>query len=121
MVQIRSESMARRPQNRERTAAPAAETTAPTGRRELVVMTRPEAAVRVQPGGAAVAAAAESQAAPLTNLLAQAGVTLTPVFGPSEDRVRLAMAAAEAEAAARGDYAAVPPVRDLSTFYYAEA
>lgn len=74
---------------------------------ELIVLARPEAALRAHHGELASAAAAD--VSPLAKVLGRHGAALTPLFGVGEERL-------QREASALALFAeAVPP--DLSTFY----
>jgi hypothetical protein len=79
------------------------------GRPELIVVTEPGSDVRATPSG--VRAASEAVAGDISAALDQAGATMRPLFGPSEDRVR----------AASGAAAGAPDAPDLAAFYSVEA
>jgi hypothetical protein len=79
--------------------------------RELIVIAEPEAGLRVE--DRSVASIADADVAPLANLLTSTGAVLRPLFGLSEDRLKLR---ASMLASATG---VLPP--DLSTFYRVEA
>jgi Subtilase family len=81
------------------------------GGRELIVIAEPEVGLRAERG--IVASIAGADIAPLANLLTSTGAELRPLFGLSEDRLKLK---ASMVASATG---AEPP--DLSTFYRVEA
>jgi hypothetical protein len=76
-------------------------------------MARPEAALRTS--GPALASAARANIGPLRKALADEGVTLVPLFGLSEERLRTRMFGVAARAAAATD------VPDLSRFYQVDA
>jgi Subtilase family len=78
---------------------------------ELVVVMRPQAAFRASAGR--FASAAGENVSDVRKLLARHGATMTPVFGPTEERVM----ARQAEQSA----AAQAPMEDLSVFYRVEA
>jgi hypothetical protein len=65
--------------------------TGPVGRRELVVITKPDAGLRV--GAEGLASAADADTAPLAGVLASHRAYLEPLFGGSEERVRASVAA----------------------------
>ncbi|WP_081865874.1 S8 family serine peptidase [Blastococcus sp. URHD0036] len=76
------------------------------GRPELIAVMATDADVRATPAG--VTAASDAFAGDVTAALDQAGATLLPLFGPSEDRVRAASVGA-------------PDAPDLATFYLVQA
>jgi hypothetical protein len=78
---------------------------------ELVVVTRRQAAFRASAGR--FLSAAGENVSDLNRLLARHGATMTPIFGPTEERVM-------ARLAALGD-AAQAQMEDLSVFYRVEA
>ena len=78
--------------------------------RELVVIVEPDAGFTVRPDGISAAAA---DAKPVEKMLASAKAALTPLFGPTEERVRYW---ASEVASVTGT---APP--DLSVYYSAEA
>lgn len=81
------------------------------GVRELIVMADPGAGLRVgAPGGLELTAAGGADVSSLSRALSAAGATLTPLFGSTEDRVRVASAAATGGTGP-----------DLSVFYRVEA
>lgn len=79
--------------------------------RELIVLAKPELGLRASSDG--VASAADADVGPLAGFLSTEGITLEPLFGVSEDRLR---AQADSLAAATG--ASVP---DLSLYYRVRA
>ena len=79
--------------------------------RELIVIARPEIALRASPSG--VLSAAGADIAPLAELVTSEGITMRPLFGPSEERIQHA-----ALSFASGAVADIP---DLSVFYKVEA
>ena len=81
----------------------------PRGERELIVITKPEAGLRATSEG--VTSALRADVGPLAELLASAEITLQPLFGVSEDRLKLE-ATSLTPAFADG---VEPP--DLSVFY----
>jgi len=83
----------------------------PSGERELIVIARPDAQLRATREGVASAAGADMTA--LATALTDAGVTLRPLFGMSEDRLRN-------ESAGLADLSGAP-APDLSVFYKVEA
>jgi hypothetical protein len=93
---------------RQQSGAPAQEGTAP---RELIVVTRPEAGLRVSAREGIAAAAADTRG--LDDVLRKAAATLLPLFGASEERLKLENSAVAATSAF-----AVP---DLSLYYRVEA
>jgi len=104
----------RRSSPRERGNSPTGESAAPEGfptERELIVMARPEAGLRVTREG--VASAEGVDATPLEDLLASEGVTLEPLFGESEERLKH-----EAASLAPATDVEVP---DLSIYYRVQA
>ncbi len=78
--------------------------------RELIVMAKPEAALRSKRDG--VTSVAGADVSPLANFLASEGVTLQPLFGVSEDHLK---AEAEALSPTAGN------VPDLSVYYRVQA
>jgi hypothetical protein len=84
------------------------------GPRELVIVAHPEAGLRVVEG--AVASVTGADVASLSATIAEEGIVITPLFGLSEDRLRLRTAAAEDAAATAGTR-----LPDLSVFYGVEA
>ena len=80
-------------------------------RRELIVIAKPEAGLRATKDGVASAAGADVSA--LSELLASEGVTLKPLFGLSEDRMRDRTASLAAET--------TEEVPDLSVYYHVDA
>lgn len=81
----------------------------PASPRELVVMTQPHVGLRATPTGLSAAAGVNVQG--LEQVLDAAGVTLEPLFGPNEDRVRGRLAAMPATG----------PLPDLAAFYHVKA
>jgi hypothetical protein len=79
--------------------------------RMLVVIARPEAALRARPSGVLSAAAADT--ADLNGILAQSGARMQPLFGENEERLQ-----AKAAAAAPSEGAGAP---DLHLYYSVEA
>ena len=88
---------------------------APTGPRELIVVAHPAAELRAS--GTAVASAAGAEVSGIAGILAGAGATMHPLFGPSEERVRSATAGTMAAAAAATGVEAP----ELATFYRVDA
>lgn len=88
-------------------SAPAVARVTAQGRRELIVLARPEAGVRAIPG-APVLAATPAAAETLNAVLEASGATLTPLFGASEARARRGMPAA-------------PGAPDLGAYYVVSA
>jgi hypothetical protein len=82
----------------------------PASERELIVVANPEARFKV--GALGVEAAGEADAAGLNDFLSAEQIGLEPLFGPSEERVRV-------EARTLGAAAAALP--DLSTYYRVRA
>jgi subtilisin family serine protease len=82
-----------------------------SGERELVVIARQEAALRA--AGEEVASAAGADTASLSSVLTDTGVSMRPLFGATEERLRDETASLMAESGM-----AVP---DLSVFYRVEA
>ncbi len=82
-----------------------------TGERELVVIARPEAGLRA--AGEDVASAAGADTSSLASVLADADVSMRPLFGATEERLRDETASLMAESGL-----AAP---DLSVFYRVEA
>jgi subtilisin family serine protease len=81
----------------------------PRGERELIVITKPEAGLRATSEG--VTSTLRADVGPLADLLASAEITLQPLFGVSEDRLKF-------EATSRTpafEDGVEPP--DLSVFY----
>jgi hypothetical protein len=104
----------RRPPARRGRGGPAAEGPAPAGvpsTRELIVVARQEAGLRATREG--VTSLREADVSPLNEVLASEGVTLEPLFGVSEERLRR-----EASALASERETEVP---DLSKYYRVEA
>lgn len=93
---------------------PHAGETAADGPRELVLVAHPDAGLRVVEG--AVASVTGADVAPLTATIAEEGIVIRPLFGLSEDRLRLR---AEASADAAASAGIQPP--DLSVFYGVDA
>jgi hypothetical protein len=58
----------------------------PSGERELIVIAKPEAGLRAT--GEGVASVSRADVGPLADLLASAEITLQPLFGVSEDRLK---------------------------------
>ena len=83
-------------------------------RSELIIVAKPEAALRATQRGFQSAAQVDTTA--LNALLAAANATIHPLFGLSEDRLR-AQAAASAAANATANPAAGPAAPDLSLYY----
>lgn len=79
----------------------------PLGRRELVVVTVPDANIRASRSG--VQADSERGSDDLAEVLSAADAFMTPLFGPSEERVR----------AHTADFA--PEGEDLARYYHVEA
>lgn len=79
--------------------------------RELVVIVDPEAGLRARSDGVFSIAGADTT--PLADLLSSTGVTLAPLFGASEERLK-------SEAMSIADAGGAPPP-DLSVFYKVEA
>ena len=77
---------------------------------ELVVVMRPQAAFRASAGR--FMSAAGENVSDVAKLLARHGATMTPIFGPTEERVMARQAAQSAAAQA--------PMEDLSVFYKVE-
>ena len=77
---------------------------------ELVVVMRPQAAFRASAGR--FRSAAGENVSDVGKLLAKHGATITPIFGPTEERVMARQAAHSAMAQA--------PMEDLSVFYKVE-
>jgi hypothetical protein len=88
---------------------------APTGPRELIVVAQPAAELRAS--GTAVASAAGAEVSGIAGILANAGASMHPLFGASEERVRSATAGAMAAAAA----ATGTEAPELATFYRVDA
>jgi len=65
--------------------------TAPIGRRELVVIAKPEAGLRV--GATGLSSVAGADTASLADVLSSHGASLQPLFGGSEERIRASVAA----------------------------
>ncbi len=80
--------------------------------RELVVVAKPDAGLRVSPTD--VASVTGASVSSLETLLVSEGVTLTPLFGESEDRLK-------DEAAAMAPTAEGEDAPDLSVFYRVDA
>ncbi|MET0682567.1 MAG: S8 family peptidase [Casimicrobiaceae bacterium] len=83
---------------------------APTAPPELVVVMRAQAALRASAGR--FKSAAGENVSDVAKLLARHGATLTPIFGPTEERVMARQAAQS--------MAAQAPMEDLSVFYKVE-
>lgn len=83
------------------------------GKRELIVITKPEFAVRAHAGR--VASASDADVEPLAKVLSFAGVELEPLFGDTEERIE-ARAAEFAPTEAAGER-----IPKLSTFYNVDA
>jgi Subtilase family len=81
----------------------------PQGERELIVIAKPEAGLRATREG--VVSVREANVSPLASLLASEEITLQPLFGVSEDRLRREAASLTPEF--EGDVEAP----DLSVFY----
>lgn len=117
--------MARLPRNAGENPPPASPLPpdAPVGERELVVIARPEVALRARGGSSVASAIGSPLVNPLADLLEREGAAMFPLFGPSEERVQATVAAAEAQAAVLPSDAtgATPPVHSLSLFYRIEA
>ncbi len=79
--------------------------------RELIVVAKPEAGLRAS--GPEIASATGAEVASLANLIASEGISLQPLFGGSEERLRAEAAAAEAETGQE--------MPDLSIYYRVEA
>lgn len=94
-----------------RSPSPPYSNTPPPSPPELVVITQPEVALRAR--GAAIASATGADVAPLSQVLAEEGITLRPLFGLTEDRLRMRTAALAAAASAE--------LPDLSRFYTVDA
>ncbi|TKJ17980.1 hypothetical protein A6V29_01175 [Blastococcus sp. CCUG 61487] len=75
----------------------------------MIVVVEPGSDVRATPSG--VQAASDALAGELTAALDEAGASLRPLFGPSEERVRAATAAT----------AGVPDTPELASFYAVQA
>ncbi len=86
---------------------PAAAAVAPP---ELVVVMRPQAALRASAGR--FKSAAGENVSDVAKLLARHGATMTPIFGPTEERIMARQAAQS--------MAAQAPMEDLSVFYKVE-
>ncbi len=80
---------------------------------ELIVLMKPEAALRVR--GEAVVSEAGADISDLTSLIKAEGLSLTPLFGENEDRLQLEAERMMAEAETASD------VPDLSRYYRVEA
>ncbi len=83
---------------------------APTAPPELVVVMRAQAALRASAGR--FKSAAGENVSDVAKVLARHGATLTPIFGPTEERVMARQAAQS--------MAAQAPMEDLSVFYKVE-
>lgn len=83
----------------------------PMAERELVVIFNPDAELRATTEG--VTSLADADVAPVGEVLASRNATLRPLFGASEERLRLEAAAAPAEPGLE--------VPDLSVFYRVDA
>ena len=83
---------------------------APKAPPELVVVMRPQAALRASAGR--FKSAAGENVSDVAKLLARHGATLKPIFGPTEERVMARQAAQSVAAQA--------PMEDLSVFYKVE-
>lgn len=81
------------------------------GERELVVVAKPAAGLRVRAGE--VRAAANIDASPLADILEATGATMLPLFGETEEGVRHAVEKTQAETEI--------DVPDLSVYYHVEA
>src|SRR6185295_6337299 len=77
---------------------------------ELVVVMRPQAAFRASAGR--FMSATGENVSDVRKVLARHGATMTPIFGPTEERVMARQAAQGAAAQA--------PMEDLSVFYKVE-
>lgn len=83
------------------------------GPRELVLVAHADAGLRVSDGS--VDSVAGADVAPLAAVIAEEGIVVSPLFGLSEERLRLRAASAESAASAG------TPSPDLSVFYRVEA
>jgi hypothetical protein len=81
------------------------------GSRELIVVSKPEAGLRA--AGPEIASATGAEVASLASLIASEGISLQPLFGASEERLRAEAAAAETETGKE--------MPDLSLYYRVEA
>lgn len=81
------------------------------GERELVVIAKAEAGLRVRAGEVSAAAAVDST--PLADILEATGATMLPLFGETEEGVRHAVEQVQV--------ASEMPVPDLSVYYHVEA
>ena len=79
--------------------------------RELIVVAKPEAGLRAS--GPEIASATGAEVASLADLIASEGISLQPLFGASEERLRAEAAATEAETGKE--------MPDLSLYYRVEA
>jgi hypothetical protein len=86
----------------------------PAGERELIVIANPEAGLRVKSRG--ITSEAGADVATIADLIETEGITLQPLFGLSEERIRSKVVEV-AEAAAARDV----EVPDLSVFYRVDA
>lgn len=94
------------------TAAPDAGTPATSGPRELVLVAYADAGLRVADG--AVASITGADVAPLAATIAEEGISIRPLFGLSEDRLKM-----RAAASAPAHSGVQTP--DLSVFYRVDA
>lgn len=103
--------MAKQSKPNEQPAAASLAPEAPSTRRELIVVMKSETGLRATRAG--VESATGADVSPLAAFLATEGITLQPLFGVSEERLR-----AQAEHVVRETGAEAP---DLSVYYRVEA
>jgi Subtilase family len=99
----------RRPSPAGETRQPAARAGAALGKPELIFLARPEVGLRLSPSGFRAAARAEARG--LAEVLDIEGITVQPLFGLSEDRLRERLAALPGAV----------DLPDLTTFFHVEA
>jgi hypothetical protein len=84
----------------------------PKSPRELVVITRPDAKLRIS-GNRAKSLKKSIQVSPLNDLLATEGINMNPLFGLDEDRIQAITSSLEEKTN--------KPVHDLSNYYHVVA
>jgi Subtilase family len=87
--------------------------------RELVVVAKPEAGLRARAAGLMSEASADISG--MQKVLDDAGAMMRPLFGLSEERIRLAMSAQPSPGTAAGTVAGMDDMPDLSLFYRIDA
>ncbi len=83
---------------------------------ELIVVAKPEAALRAAPPGTHLETVDNADVAPLNRILSKHAALIRPLFGASEDRLVLESAEAPLTRAAKGK-----PAPNLSVYYRVEA